>query len=88
MTARIIKPQEKVAKKFRKFIKERYDGEEFPQFESTEEFFQYFFNTDLRLNDFKNMIGYVSGSDDIFKHVGQKVNPKTGQKCNYYKMEE
>lgn len=86
MTARLIDPQRKVAEAFRKFVKETYGDEPFPQFEATEKFFQDYFNTNLKLNDFKNMIGYVKRNGENFELVGQQKNPKTGQNCNYYRF--
>ena len=86
MTARIIDPQVKIQKAFDKFAKKKYKGKAFAQFQAAEEFFQDYYNTDLRLNDFKNMIGYIKNAVDKYEYVGKQVRPESGQKCNYYKQ--
>jgi hypothetical protein len=60
---RRILPNKNISDIFDEFVKEQYGEKEFPQFEATQKFFQWFFNTDLKLNDVKNMIGYVKKSD-------------------------
>jgi hypothetical protein len=54
-----IDPNKSISNEFDHFVKYHYKDKPFPQFEATGKFFQWYFQTDLKLNDFKNMIGYV-----------------------------
>jgi hypothetical protein len=81
MQTKKILPQTAIQNEFKKFVKRRYKKKEFPQFIATEEFFQWYFETDLKLNDFKNMIGFVKDSED-FEHV------RTDKRRNYYRVKD
>lgn len=84
MNNRIPYPQELIQKEFNNFVKRNYGTSEFPQFEAVELFFQEYFNTSLRLNDFKNMPHHVKDSG-LFEHTGKKKNPRTNRLNNYYR---
>lgn len=58
----------KIMEVFRKFVEDKYEGKPFRQFEATNEFFKWYFDTDLDLNVFKNMTSHIK-SEDCYKHV-------------------
>lgn len=81
----VPRAEEGIYNVFLGFLENTYGDEEFPQFEAAERFFQYFFNTKLRLNDFKNLQHELMLRED-FESVGKKQNPKTKRPNNYFKL--
>ena len=60
-----ILPSIEIGDEFYNFAKGVSDGQPFPCFNMTEMFFQYYFNTNLKLNDSKNMTSYVKENFEL-----------------------
>lgn len=72
-TLKTIDPSKQVQELYKEFIKNTYGDSPFPAHASAEAFFQYFFNTTLKLNDFKNLSGFLKRQD--LKHqCGQETS--------------
>mgnify|MGYP005828833227 CR=1 FL=1 len=79
MRTKIIEPEKQIKELFEDFVRDKYGNEEFPAFETAQDFFQDFFNTTFKLNSFKNMSSHPKWSDDY------RLTRNDG-KVNYYKL--
>ena len=91
--ARVVEVNPEMQRIFHKFLDEKgYDEtEDFAQFDITNQFFKWYFDTDWDLNDFKNLQGYIKRHSDNPEAIEQGYGGddflylgKEGR-CNKYK---